>query len=216
MPAYTPTVWVDEIPASIPVKYKISQLSDGDIATDATIEVVTPLTPGTPLNAANLNKIENRLVETLTSDDLTTLLTGIMEAIYPVGCIFTSTLSSNPVGDLGFGTWIAFGAGRVLVGAGTSDATYTAGATGGESNHTLNATEMPVHTHIQNAHQHISGEDGKWFAPWVSGSSEYNLRTNGAANLGVAATATNQNAGGGGAHNNMPPYVVVYMWKRTA
>ena len=58
MSDYVPTNWEDEVPATTPVKYKISQASDGDIATDATIEVVTDVTPGTPVNATNLNHIE--------------------------------------------------------------------------------------------------------------------------------------------------------------
>lgn len=58
---YTKTNWTDEVPASTPVKYKISQVSDGDIATDATIELVTSVTPGTPVNASNLNKQEQAI-----------------------------------------------------------------------------------------------------------------------------------------------------------
>ncbi len=56
---YSKTTWSDELPASTPIKYKISQATDGDVATDATIEIVTSVTAGTPVNAANLNKIED-------------------------------------------------------------------------------------------------------------------------------------------------------------
>jgi hypothetical protein len=55
---YTKTTWLDEVPATSPIKYKISQASSGDVATDATIELVTSVTEGTPINAVNLNKIE--------------------------------------------------------------------------------------------------------------------------------------------------------------
>ena len=56
---YTKTTWTDEVPSSTPVKYKISQSSSGDIAPSAEIEIVTSLSAtGTPVNAANLNKIE--------------------------------------------------------------------------------------------------------------------------------------------------------------
>jgi len=56
--SYTPLNWTNEVPASMPVKYKISQDSDGDICTDATIELVTSVTPGTAMNAANFNHME--------------------------------------------------------------------------------------------------------------------------------------------------------------
>ena len=55
---YIKTTWIDEVPTSSPVKYKISHATDGDITTDAKIEVVTSVTPGTPVNSVNLNKIE--------------------------------------------------------------------------------------------------------------------------------------------------------------
>jgi hypothetical protein len=55
---YTPTNWENEIPSTTPIKYKIT-LTDGTvIAADATIEIVTPVTPGTPFNSANMNHIE--------------------------------------------------------------------------------------------------------------------------------------------------------------
>lgn len=57
---YTPTIWENEVPSG-PLKYKISQTSDGDVATDASIELVTPVTSGTPFNAANMNKLENAI-----------------------------------------------------------------------------------------------------------------------------------------------------------
>lgn len=59
--SYTPTEWVDEIPASTPVKYIITDDTDGVIAESATIETVTSITAGTALNAANLNKLEEGL-----------------------------------------------------------------------------------------------------------------------------------------------------------
>ncbi len=56
--SYTPLNWTNEVPASMPVKYKISQTTDGDICTDATIELVTSVTPGTAMNASNFNHME--------------------------------------------------------------------------------------------------------------------------------------------------------------
>ena len=79
---------------------------------------------------------------------------SVMQTIYPVGSIYISTLSTNPATLLGFGTWSAFGAGRVLVGKAGSGTFATGGATGGAETHTLTSDEMPSHTHIQNAHGH--------------------------------------------------------------
>lgn len=55
---YTPTTWTDEVPASTPVKYTISQTAPGDIAASAEIALFTSVTAGTPVNAVNMNKIE--------------------------------------------------------------------------------------------------------------------------------------------------------------
>ena len=78
-------------------------------------------------------------------------IAGLLPNIYPVGCIYTETTGVNPGITFGFGTWSAFGQGRVLVGNGSSDQAFAAGATGGESNHILTSTEMPSHVHHQNS-----------------------------------------------------------------
>jgi len=122
--------------------------------------------------------------------------------VYPVGCVYISTISTNPATVFGFGTWVAFGAGRVLVGVGTSDAAYAAAATGGESTHVLSAAEMPAHTHPITVAL-VDPVDG------AADGSQRNIPLNN-------ASTTTGSTGSGSAHNNMPPYVVVYMWKRTA
>lgn len=105
MSDYVPTNWEDEVPATTPVKYKISQASDGDIATDATIEVVTSITPGTPVNATNLNKIEQAL-EDAHADGFVTLAKMAANSVdatkivnrtrtFFVPCI-SNTLTLNP------------------------------------------------------------------------------------------------------------------------
>lgn len=55
---YIKQTWTDEVPSTTPLKYKITQSSDGDVATDAKIELVTPVTTGSPLNAGRLNYME--------------------------------------------------------------------------------------------------------------------------------------------------------------
>lgn len=118
---------------------------------------------------------------------------------FPVGAIFISISSTNPGTSLGYGTWTAFGTGQVLVGIDVGQTEFdVAEETGGAKTHTLTSAEMPNHTHsIQ-----IGDTDG---AAGIADRSS------------SAVTSMNTGAtGGGGAHNNLQPYIVVYMWKRTA
>lgn len=148
---------------------------------------------------------------------------------WPVGSIFLSVVSTNPATLLGVGTWVAFGTGRVPVGFDGADPNFnTVEGTGGESTHTLTTTEMPSHTHTQNSHNHTQDPHSHSFnvraATNQVGSELGYTGTNRSTADGTtnttatnqAATATNQNTGGDGAHNNLQPYIVVYMWKRTA
>lgn len=107
-----------------------------------------------------------------------------------------SVNNTNPATLFG-GTWEQL-KDRFLLGAGD---TYTNGATGGEAEHTLTIAEIPAHSH--NLGQFVSTNSGS-----VNGLlEEINKNAYGALN-------TNE-TGGGKAHNNMPPYLVVYMWRRT-
>ena len=120
---------------------------------------------------------------------------GIVDLIYPVGSIYMSVNSTSPAALFG-GTWEQL-ENRFLLGAGSS---YTAGSTGGEATHTLTVDEMPNHSHLG----YVGNTD--------AGSST-------AARMGYNNYAYRQNmtaVGGDQPHNNMPPYLAVYMWKRTA
>lgn len=105
--AYTPTTWVDELPATTPVKYKISQAADGDIATNATIAVVTSITPGTPLNAANLNHMEQGIKSV--TDDVVTVKSDMIDVQADVATLVATAEDSAPAiftayGDLFIGS----------------------------------------------------------------------------------------------------------------
>jgi microcystin-dependent protein len=96
---------------------------------------------------------------------------------------------------------------KFLLGA---SGTYGVGTTGGEVNHILNTTEMPSHTHVQNSHFHTDIGAFVNLQPSISGGNTLGYGIGAAGVQAVAAaTPTNQNAGGGGAHNNMPPYRAV-------
>ena len=155
-----------------------------------------------------------------------------VSAAWPIGSIFISVVSTNPATLLGVGTWVAFGAGRVLVGRDANDADFdTAEETGGEKTHVLTTSEMPSHTHVQDSHNHTQNAHSHTQtvnSATTGGLSGYtpDTSTNTGVNSGYstaqatatnqAATATNQNTGGGAAHNNLQPYIICYFWKRTA
>lgn len=128
----------------------------------------------------------------------------ILEAVYPVGSIYISVNSTSPQTLFG-GTWEAI-QGKFLLGQSSA---HTAGSTGGEETHTLTFDEMPEHTHPM--YSGNAGGDSEWTpdegAYLVDSVTQ--KKTTWWARLGMSY------AGGGNAHNNMPPYLAVYMWKRT-
>jgi hypothetical protein len=140
---------------------------------------------------------------------------------FPVGAVFLSVVSTSPTTLLGYGTWSQIAGGRMLVGQTNGDADFdVAEETGGAKTHTLTTAEMPVHTHVQDAHGHNflprSATTGS-VSSIVTGTLDTSSTISGSNQPHVqSTTAVNQNAGSGSAHNNMPPYLVVYMWKRTA
>lgn len=118
------------------------------------------------------------------------------QGAYPVGAIYLSVLDANPAALFG-GTWERIG-GRFLLGA---DSTYAAGSTGGEAKHTLTVDEMPRHNHeIDNLN--------------ASGSATPFMTVQAQDKRGFGGNVQTMYAGGGKAHNNMPPYLAVYMWQR--
>lgn len=120
------------------------------------------------------------------------------QGAYPVGAIYLSVNDANPAALFG-GTWERIG-GRFLLGA---DSTYAAGSTGGESAHTLTADEMPRHNHeIDNLN--------------ASGSATPFMTVQAQDKKGFGGNVQTMYAGSSQPHNNMPPYLAVYMWKRTA
>ena len=138
--------------------------------------------------------------------------TAFLASMYPVGSIYTSTVSTNPNTLFGFGTWVAFGAGRVMVGDGGG---FTAGATGGSADatlvshtHTATVTD-PGHTHTITGLQNLAG-GGTGFNANATGSTD---STN-SATTGI--TVANSTEGSSGTNANLQPYIVVYMWNRTA
>lgn len=139
---------------------------------------------------------------------------ALLNAIYPVGSIYMSVNSTSPATLFG-GTWERI-KDTFLLAAGD---TYSAGATGGEAEHTLTTSEIPSHSHVPNT-------DGEYFVTTEdSGANNTRVNYSSSGNRWVdGQTSTSHfhhrtgtdTVGSGAAHNNMPPYVAVNVWKRTA
>lgn len=125
--------------------------------------------------------------------------------LYPIGSIYLSVDETNP-GELFGGTWERI-KGRFLLGAGDNGDgwDYTPNTTGGESVHTLTIDEMPSHTH--NVEAKMSSDSGGNIT--LSGSGYYADWE-----MGNGSVTPIKSVGGNSAHNNLPPYLAVYMWKR--
>jgi hypothetical protein len=166
-----------------------------------------------------------------TSDDSTKIATtafvqdvvdAIKQSLYPVGSIYTNaTSSTNPGTLLGFGTWTAFGAGRVMVGFDSGNSLFdTAEETGGSANavnvsHTHTATSTvtdPGHSHTVKIGESFSGGNSVQYTNSITGNaSVVNSNTTG---ITVATSVSTE--GSSGTNANYQPYITVYMWKRTA
>lgn len=120
-----------------------------------------------------------------------------LQSVYPVGAIYISVADTNPSILFGFGTWEQI-KDVFLLAAGD---TYPAASSGGEATVTLTVNEMPKHTH---GLKMSKGAGNYYSPPWGDGIDE------------ATPTSVVQSAGGGQAHNNMPPYLAVYMWHRIA
>ena len=146
-----------------------------------------------------------------------TALGVIMTQIYPVGCVFTSVVSTNPatlLAGMSSTTWVAFGSGRTLVGLNSSDSDFNlVEETGGaktdnttSGSHTLTIAEIPPHTHSK---PYESGPTAAYVAPLHD--SYFNTATGFTGSTGGGAGHTHTNS-----HSIVQPYIVVYFWKRTA
>lgn len=174
----------------------------------------------------------------ITTGDITTtgtvnitgslVLNGISVAaiMYPVGSLYLTTVSTNPATIFGFGTWEAHAKGQALVGKADSGTFSTGGATGGAETVTLTSAQsgMPAHSHgvYDPGHTHSTPDTYSTYggarnrASLGAGGNVYwgSMLVNGS---GTGISIYNSSApDASSAHNNLQPYLVIYVWKRTA
>lgn len=195
------------------------------IATKA--DLTSPTFTGTPSLPTGTTGVTQTATNSSTLLATTAFVQAALQLLYPVGMIYTSTSSTNPGTSLGFGTWVAFGAGRVLMGAGGS---YAAGSTGGSADaiipshtHTFSATSGATdlsHTHTIGGSANGQGGGATSAQCLLSDYSSYNNKTSSGASVSMNHThsisGTTASTGVSPTDANLQPYVVVYIWNRTA
>ena len=171
------------------------------------------------------------------------ILSNILNVVYPVGCYYWSSVSTDPATLFG-GTWVRV-TGRMLYAAEDNVAGYTAGSTGGAKTVTLSAAQIPSHAHGPGTYRitgkfsctflggfhykdasgtgcfYLTGED------WYKGADDsadrapvFGFDAHGPdvtwGNTGSNWDGVSSYVGGSGSHENMPPYLAAYCWRRTA
>jgi hypothetical protein len=210
---------------SVPVGAKVSLVSNGTDIVTATNYMVSATLPSATLSSPTMTGTPVAPTASPGTNTTQIATTAFVQAaatalstIYPIGSIYTSTVSTNPNTLFGFGTWIAFGAGRVLLGDGGG---YAAGATGGSADaivvsHTHSATTTSTdsgHTHGISPGAWTDG-GGKVEGNSFSFGGKVTATQSSTANISSSTSITSTGSSGTGA--NLQPYVVVYMWNRTA
>lgn len=239
----TPT-YINDLDANDPTPTDPLSQADDHIRNikRAVKQTFSEVTGAVTATQGELNKLDGCTAATDNLNALTGI-TNIYDVVYPVGTIYETTETDNP-DDLFPGTsWSVFGEGKVLVGLDPDDTDFdNINDTGGSKTVALTTAQMPQHNHSHNlavtsVGNHTHGFTDYTFQESVShggvtnagmgsgkGSGEsdddnYPARPR-SATTGVGGghghglTGGVQNKGSGHSHENMPPYVIVYRWKR--
>jgi hypothetical protein len=191
------------------------------VATKA--DLLSPTFTGSPVLPTGTTGVTQSAGNSSTALATTAFVQTALQAVYPVGSIYINAgVTTNPATLLGFGTWTAFGAGRVMIGLDSSDALFdTLEETGGSKDaivvsHTHTATSTvtdPGHAHtIVYA---ASSNTSQAFPSNLSVNPSQSINT-GSATTGISVATTVASTGSSGTNANLQPYITVAMWKRTA
>lgn len=197
-------------------------------AVNSKADVNSPTLTGTPAaptasSSTNTTQVATTAYVTAAVTAALAVATTARQALFPVGTIYTqAAVATNPSSLLGFGTWEAFGAGRVMIGLDSGNALFdTVGETGGSANSpavntttgstTLTIAQIPAHTHTIG----IFGSNGT-NAVESANSADNSLGTTPTNSTGGGEGHTHSVTNGTTTNANYQPFITVYMWKRTA
>ena len=186
----------------------------GTLSGDIVAPLASPTFTGTP--AAPTASPGTDTTQLATTAFVQAARTATLEAVYPVGSIYTNaTNATNPGTLLGFGTWVAFGAGRVMVGFDAADPLFDSAEETGGSKDSI----VVEHTHTINDPGHSHGVLTTYSFTAQSGGAQafFNEAPQNRGNTTTNTTGISVNStGSSGTNANLQPYITVYMWKRTA
>ena len=190
------------------------------VATKA--DLASPTFTGTPTLPTGTIATTQSTGDNTTALATTAFVQAALSAMYPVGSIYTNaTSSTNPATLFGFGTWTAFGAGRVMVGFDSGNALFdTAEETGGSADainvsHTHTATSTSTVTDPGHNHTAARYSGGSSTGVGSVDSDNATVTSTNTTGITVATTTSISTEGSSGTNANYQPYITVYMWKRT-
>ena len=209
---------------SVPAGARMGLVCNGTDVVQAVNNFASPTFTGTPVAPTAAAGTNTTQIAT------TAFVTSGLQSAYPVGSIYMSTVATSPATLFGFGTWVTYGSGRMLI---SQDGTYTAGSTGGSATTTLATTNLPSHSHSATStsntsdpgHSHNSGAGSGFLSnggsEQLAGGNNLNFArptttASAVTGLSVSTSTTIGNTGSGTAFNTISPYIAVYMWNRTA
>ena len=218
---------------TVPNGQTVSLYCDGTDCHQTVTTLSSPSLTGTPTAPTAADGTNTTQLAT------TAFVQAAMQAVYPVGSVYTnSAVTTNPATLLGFGTWVAIGAGKVLIGQDTSDTLFdTMGETGGSKDaivvshtHTGSTGAAGAHSHSINDPGHAHGYNNVFMSgPGISyggggPSVQFNHPSTDGSGTGISIngvgahthTVTTDATGSSGTNANIQPYIVVKMWTRTA
>lgn len=191
------------------------------VATKA--DLASPTFTGTPTLPTGTIAVTQSSGSNTTTIATTAFVQAAIALLYPVGSVYTNaSVSTNPATLLGFGTWTAFGAGRVPVGFDSGNALFdSAEETGGSADAiTVSHTHTATTTSTDSGHTHAISP-----AAWTTGGGKVEgnsfsfggtVSATQSSTANITSTTTVASAGSSGTNANYQPYITVYMWKRTA
>ena len=191
------------------------------IATKA--DLTSPTFTGSPVLPTGTTGVTQSAGNSSTALATTAFVQAALNALYPVGSIYmNSSVTTNPATLLGFGTWTAFGAGRVPVGYNASNSLFDALEETGGSADAINVSHTHTATSTDSGHTHTYPVGDGYYNTAVSPASPTNTyssrqnTTNSTSTGNASITTTIDSAGSSGTNANYQPYITVAMWKRTA